>query len=258
MYSCAHSRWRLLLLCAALITVTSCATRPRPVSSPDAVETEIAAPSSMAIDALSPVEAGFYRVNAGDTLVSIAKSFGRDLASVARWNNMAMTDAVSAGQLLRVAPPPGGGSKSAPGAPGSSAASAKPNTASASPAEATCFKWPVPGPVGAKFVADQSKGVELRGRVGEPVKAAEDGRVVYAGGRIKAYGRLIIIKHDGHFVTAYGNNRKLLVAEGAVVKQGQTIAEMGADANGNASLKFEVRKDGKPVDPLAYLPKRPG
>ncbi|WP_297353646.1 peptidoglycan DD-metalloendopeptidase family protein [Paraburkholderia sp.] len=250
MYSCAQSRWRLLLLCAALITVTGCATRPRPVSSPDAVETEAHASSSTAIDALLPVEAGFYRVNAGDTLVSIAKSFGRDLASVALWNNMAATDAVSAGQLLRVAPPPSVGSKSAPGA--------KPNTASGSPAEVARFKWPVSGPVSAKFVADRSKGVDLGGRVGDPVRAAGDGRVVYAGARIKAYGRLIVIKHDGHFVTAYGSNSKLLVAEGAVVKQGQTIAEMGADANGNASLKFEVRKDGKPVDPLAYLPNSPG
>ncbi|WP_144150858.1 peptidoglycan DD-metalloendopeptidase family protein [Paraburkholderia sp. BCC1885] len=265
MYSCAQARWRLSLLCVALITFAGCANRPQPVSSPEVVQTETGAASSTAADVPAPlVEAGFYRVNAGDTLTSIAKSFGRAPASVARWNNMSVTDVISVGQVLRVAPPAATSAKSALGEAGkSAAASAKPGGASASASsasagEAARFKWPVAGPVSTKFVAGRSKGINLGGRVGDPVKAAEGGRVVYAGGRIKAYGHLIVIKHDGHFVTAYGNNRKLLVAEGAVVKQGQTIAEMGAGSDGDASLRFEVHKDGKPVDPLDYLPKRPG
>jgi lipoprotein NlpD len=185
-------------------------------------------------------------------------------------DTMSTTDAVSAGQVLRVAPPESAAPKSVPVPTGKAAAptakpaaNAKLGPASASapaPAsvEASRFKWPVPGPITAKFVTGRSKGVELGGRVGEQVKAAEGGRVVYAGARIKPYRRLIVIKHDGHFVTAYGNIRKLLVEEGTVVTQGQSIAEMGADANGSGSLKFEVRKDGKPVDPSVYLPKRPG
>jgi lipoprotein NlpD len=255
MYLCTQSRRRLLLLCAALAMFTGCVSTSRPVASLEAAA-PIASSASTATDAPPLVEAGSYRVNAGDTLVSIAKSFGRAPASVARWNKMSVTDAVSAGQVLRVAPPTGAASKPTVSGASKPAAVAKPSPASAS-VETTRFKWPVPGPVETKFVTGRTKGVELGGRVGEPVKAAEGGRVVYAGARVKAYGRLIVIKHDGHFVTAYGNIRKLLVDEGAVVTQGQTIAEMGVDSSGNGSLKFEVRKDGKPVDPLAYLPKRP-
>jgi lipoprotein NlpD len=270
MYPCAPSRWRLLLLCATLTTLTGCVSAHRPAASNEATAAQ-ASSASTAADALVPVEAGFYRVNAGDTLVSIAKSFGRAPTAVARWNKMSATDAISAGQILRVAPPESVAPKSVAVPTAKPAASAKlgaapapapaPASASASAsasAEASRFKWPVPGPVTAKFVTGRSNGVELGGRVGEPVKAAAGGRVVYAGARVKPYGRLIVIKHDGHFVTAYGNIRKLLVEEGTVVTQGQTIAEMGADASGNGSLKFEVRKDGKPVDPSIYSPKRPG
>ena len=258
MYPCAPSRWRLLLLCAALTTLTGCVSVHRPVASNAATAAQ-ASSASTAADALVPVEAGFYRVNAGDTLVSIAKSFGRAPTAVARWNKMSTTDAVSAGLVLRVAPPESAAPKSVPVPTAKPAANAKLSpTPAPAQAEASRFKWPVPGPITAKFFTGRSKGVELGGRVGEQVKAAEGGRVVYAGARIKPYGRLIVIKHDGHFVTAYGNIRKLLVEEGTVVTQGQSIAEMGADANGSGSLKFEVRKDGKPVDPSVYLPKRPG
>jgi lipoprotein NlpD len=264
MYLRAQSRWRLLLLCATLTPFTGCVSTHRPVASDEAATSSAVSMPSIAsapLEAEAPlplaVEAGSYRVNAGDTLDSIAKSFGRAPASVARWNKMSVTDAVSVGQVLRVAPPASGASKPAVGAVSKPATAAKPSAASTA-VETSRFKWPAPGPVNAKFATGRSKGVELGGRLGEPVKAAEGGRVVYAGARIKAYGRLIVIKHDSHFVTAYGNNRKLLVTEGAIVTHGQTIAEMGADTSGNASLKFEVRKDGKPVDPLAYLPKRPG
>lgn len=89
------------------------------------------------------------------------------------------------------------------------------------------------------------------------MRAAASGRVVYAGGGIAAYGLLIIIKHDSHLLTAYANNRALLVKDGALVKKGQAIAELSSDSHGDASLHFEVRDGGKPVDPLLYLPKRP-
>jgi lipoprotein NlpD len=258
MCPCAPSCWRLLLLCATLTTLAGCVSTHRAVASNEATAAQ-ASSASTAADALVPVEAGFYRASAGDTLVSIAKSFRRAPAAVARWNKMSTSDAVSVGQVLRVAPPERAAAKSPAAPTAKPAASAKANPASASAsAEASRFKWPVAGPVTAKFLTGRSNGVELGGRVGEPVKAAAGGRVVYAGTRIKPYGRLIVIKHDGHFVTVYGTIRKLLVEEGTVVTQGQTIAEMGADASGSGSLKFEVRKDGKPVDPSIYLPKRPG
>lgn len=249
MYSCGHSRSRLWLLCATLATLTACvSTPPRPVTS-----SGLDGGRPLSLDALSPVDAGYYRVNPGDTLTGIASAYGHTPVAVARWNEMSVTDPVAVGQVLRVAPPAGAASKAV--------ASAKPNPAMASATvalspETRRLKWPVPGPVNTKFVAG-SKGIELGGHVGAPVKAADAGRVVYAGETIKAYGRLVIIKHDDHFVTAYGNNARLLVKDGAVITQGQTIAAMGADANGNGSLKFEVRKDGKPVDPLTYLPRRP-
>jgi lipoprotein NlpD len=256
MYLCAQSCRRLVLLCAVLTMLSGCASAPRPVASAEAAAPDVAASSTVPGVPL-PVEAGFYRVNEGDTLERIAKSFGRTPASVARWNKMPVTGPVSVGQVLRVAPPVSAESQPAAVAPLRPAASAKPGQVSAT-SETARFKWPVPGPVNVKFAAGRSKGIELGGRAGEPVRAAEGGKVVYVGASVKAYGRLIVIKHDGHFVTAYGNNRKLLVKEGAVVTQGQTIAEMGTDKGGSAVLKFEVRKDGKPVDPLTYLPKRAG
>jgi lipoprotein NlpD len=116
--------------------------------------------------------------------------------------------------------------------------------------------WPVDGALRAPFVAGKSKGIVIAARDGEKVKAAANGTVVYAGGGIKAYGKLIIIKHDAHLLTAYGHNRALLVKEGTLVRKGQAIAEASADAAQEAYVHFELRDDGKPVDPLNYLPKR--
>ena len=96
----------------------------------------------------------------------------------------------------------------------------------------------------------------IGGKPSEPVKAAATGRVVYAGTGMEAYGPLIIIKHDATIITAYGHNRVLLVREGDAVTQGQTIAEMGAGTNGSGSLQFEVRSNGKPVDPHGWFASR--
>ena len=235
--------YRLLLLCSVVTTLAGCAAMASHKPTPGVAETPV-----VTAEAPDEVAAGFYRVKPRETLSGIANAFGRAPAQIARWNNLSITDAVTAGQVLRVAPPAEASSKPV--------ARAK---ASPPPAPLTTqtarFAWPVSGPVKAKFSGVRSTGIEIGGRAGEPVKAAESGRVVFVGERIKAYGRLIIIRHDAQFVTAYANNRRVLVAEGAVVTQGQTIAEMGVDASGNASLKFEVRKDGKPVDPLTYLSK---
>lgn len=233
---------RFLLLCAAVAASDGCTT----TASHNAPSPVVEVPA-VAAEAPAEVAAGFYRVKSGETLSGIAKEFGRAPAQVARWNNLAITDSVIAGQVLRVAPSAEVSSKVA------AHAKASPAPAPVS-AQAARFAWPVSGPIKTKFSGVLSKGIEIGGRAGEPVKAAEGGRVVFVGERVKAYGRLIVVKHDAHFVTVYANNRKLLVAEGAVVTRGQTIAEMGVDPGGNMSLTFEVRKDGKPVDPLAYLP----
>ena len=108
----------------------------------------------------------------------------------------------------------------------------------------------------ASFDEGKNKGVAISGKLGDPVVAAADGRVVYAGAGLRGYGNLVILKHNNTFLTAYAHNQALLVREDQVVKQGQRIAEMGSSDADRVKLHFEVRRSGKPVDPLSYLPKR--
>jgi lipoprotein NlpD len=120
------------------------------------------------------------------------------------------------------------------------------------------WRWPASGNVVGTFVGgDQTKqGVDIAGNEGDPVFATADGEVVYSGNGLIGYGELIIIKHNSNFLSAYGHNRKRLVREGEKVKAGQKIAEMGATAAARNELHFEIRKNGKPVNPLEYLPVR--
>jgi len=190
------------------------------------------------------VAAGYYRVNPGDTLPGIAAAYGQRPQDLARWNGLQPNASVTVGQVLRVAPPPAGVAPPAPGAGGV--------------AQQGTLMWPLRGPVLKSFVPGGSKGIVIGGRLGDPVKAAAAGRVVYAGTGIEAYGPLIIIKHSDTLITAYGQNSTLLVKEGDAVTQGQVIGEVGADSRGVASIQFEVRQDGHPVDPLTWLPKSGG
>jgi lipoprotein NlpD len=101
-----------------------------------------------------------------------------------------------------------------------------------------------------------NKGLDFGGRVGDPVLAAGDGKVVYAGAGLRGYGELVIVKHNATFLSAYAHNRRILVKEGQQVTRGQKIAEMGNTDSDAVKLHFEIRKQGKPIDPLLYLPKR--
>jgi lipoprotein NlpD len=197
--------------------------------------------------ATGPVAAGYYRVNPGDTLPGIAAAYGQRPQDLARWNGLTPNASVTVGQVLRVAPPPAVAGSSAPGAPGVPGAGTV--------AQQGALMWPLRGPVLKPFVPGSTKGIVIGGRIGDPVKAAAAGRVVYAGSGIEAYGPLIIIKHSDSLITAYGQNSTLLVKEGDAVAQGQTIGEVGADSRGVGSIQFEVRQDGHPVDPLIWLPK---
>jgi lipoprotein NlpD len=120
------------------------------------------------------------------------------------------------------------------------------------------WRWPSNGKVVGTYVSgDQIRqGIDIAGNAGDPVMAAADGEVVYSGNGLLGYGELIIIKHNASFLSAYGHNRKRLVQEGGKVKAGQQIAEMGSSASSREELHFEIRKNGKPVNPLDYLPVR--
>jgi lipoprotein NlpD len=123
---------------------------------------------------------------------------------------------------------------------------------------ATGWAWPAEGAVIGRYSSNSSlnKGIDIAGDLGQPVLAASDGTVVYAGSGLRGYGELLIIKHSDTYVSAYGHNRRLLVREGQKVKAGQVIAEMGSTGTDRVKLHFEIRRNGKPVNPLSYLPAR--
>jgi lipoprotein NlpD len=135
----------------------------------------------------------------------------------------------------------------------------KPETPAASAAgggEDVPWLWPTSGKVVAPYSESGNKGLDIAGKAGDSILAAGDGKVVYAGAGLRGYGELVIVKHNATFLSAYAHNRKILVKEGQMVSRGQKIAEMGNTDSDSVKLHFEIRKQGKPVDPLLYLPKR--
>jgi len=118
------------------------------------------------------------------------------------------------------------------------------------------FAWPANGQVIGSFDEVKNKGLDIAGQAGDPVLAAADGQVVYAGSGLRGYGNLIILKHNNTFLTAYAHNQTLLVKEDQTVRKGQRIAEMGKTDAERVKLHFEIRRQGKPVDPARFLPAR--
>jgi lipoprotein NlpD len=162
------------------------------------------------------------------------------------------------------AAPPGNGAAPAP--TGASAAAATPATPAPAPVtppsaaqegeDGVVWSWPAAGPVASAFEENKTKGLAIAGRAGDPVLAAADGRVVYAGSGLRGYGNLVIVKHNNLFLSAYAHNQTLLVKEDQVVRRGQRIAEMGSTDAERVQLHFEIRRQGKPVDPARLLPPR--
>ena len=124
------------------------------------------------------------------------------------------------------------------------------------PEDAPAFVWPAQGQVATGFDESRNKGLDIIGKAGDPVLAAADGRVVYAGSGLRGYGNLIIVKHNNTYLTAYAHNQALLVKEDQEVQRGQKIAEMGNSDADQVKLHFEIRRQGKPVDPARLLPNR--
>ncbi|MCZ8251803.1 MAG: peptidoglycan DD-metalloendopeptidase family protein [Hylemonella sp.] len=228
---------------------------------------------------------GYYTVKPGETLIRIGLETGQNWKDIAAWNNLEQPNQISVGQVLRVLPPTAALTAAAAGTPdgngvvtrpigsgsvaatqvqpGQTSTAARPAAAPAAAAtpepaneSGLSWIWPVPGPVIAGFDEVKNKGLDLGGTAGEPVLAAADGRVVYVGAGLRGYGNLIILKHNNVYLTAYAHNKTLLVKEDQAVRRGQKIAEMGNSDADRVKLHFEVRRQGKPVDPTKYLPPR--
>ncbi len=218
---------------------------------------------------------GHYTVQRGDTLVRIALDHGQNWRDLARWNGIDNPNLIEVGEVLRVTPPAEGVVARPIGAPvvqaqplppqagrpapaAAPAAAPPPAAASAPPASADdlVWAWPAQGQTVGVFDEAKNKGIDIAGKAGDAVLAAADGRVVYAGSGLRGYGNLIILKHNNTYLTAYAHNQSLLVKEDQTVRQGQKIAEMGSTDADRVKLHFEIRRQGKPVDPARYLPQR--
>ncbi|MGC9455985.1 MAG: peptidoglycan DD-metalloendopeptidase family protein [Halothiobacillaceae bacterium] len=209
-------------------------------------------------------------VRRGDTLYSIAVANNTDYRALARWNGIRDPSRIYVGQRIRLTPP---ASATRPSAEPTPAKRPEPKPATASkpqpdpsprpepkPASTGPFawQWPADGKVTRRFSSSAPvlRGIDISGKTGDPVRAAGAGEVVYAGDGLPGYGNLLIVKHDPRHLSAYAFNRKLMVAEGERVRAGQQIATMGRDGSNPPALHFQIRLDGKPVDPMRFLPPR--
>ena len=254
---------------------------PAPVVS-RSVDTEEKPAEAYYIKRDSLVDERFYIVEKGETLYGIALAFGQNWRDIAAWNDLNDPNMIKQGQRLRVLPL--NNSKSAVPIPLRATGVKPPNNrveieqntdkneqvvgenqnlsdnlaleGEESITNALGWAWPANGQVIEKFTDSNSKGISIAGLAGEDIYAVSDGKVVYSGNGLRGYGNLIIVKHAGEFITAYAHNKSIFVKEGEDVSKGQKIAEMGMSETNRPKLLFEVRKGGKPLDPLKYLPQR--
>lgn len=198
---------------------------------------------------------GYYEVQAGDNLFRIGRNHGRSVAELARWNGLTDPYIIEVGDVLRVSPAIGSNPSASNGSGTNSTPVVVPNSPSTADLSVQ-WTWPASGPILQGFDPAKNKGVDIAGKAGDPVLAAGDGNVVYAGSALRGYGNLVIIKHNASFVSAYAHNQSLLVKDGQSVKRGQKIAEMGQSEADRVKLHFEIRKNNTPIDPMQYLPSR--
>lgn len=240
-------------------------------------------PAAAAVQSLE--KQSTYRVQRGETLYSIAFRYGLDFRKVAAANQIPAPYTIYPGQTIlmregalpaRPARPEAAprAPQSAPSvarpepaqsqtvalpplakAPAPAASVLKPPTAQYTGAPVKAWRWPARGKVTRGYSASVHKGIDISGRRGDPVVAVSSGKVVYAGAGIVGFGELLIIKHNELYLSAYGHNDRLLVSEGQVVTAGEKIAEMGSSGTDSVKLHFEIRKEGKPIDPQRLLPR---
>jgi lipoprotein NlpD len=293
MYKMQYSL-RMPAALATLLLVVGCAspTHQAPVEDRGRVGTGLNA-SRLPSGVENAGKPGYYTIKPGDTLIRIALESGQNWRDIAAWNGLDNPNLIEVGQVVRVVPLPGESTtpttppapvvaakpvaapkvesrslEAKPAATSASAASAAKSAAStpapvptpaatpAADADEPNWQWPAAGPVLGNFEEGKRKGLVLGGKAGDPVFAAADGRVVYAGSSLRGYGNLVIVKHNAQYLTAYAHNQTLLVKEDQVVRKGQKIAEMGSTDADRVQLHFEIRKQGKPIDPTKSLPSR--
>ena len=215
----------------------------------------------------------YHIVQRGDSLYSVSWSYGYNYKDVARWNGLQSPYELMPGQRIRFAPSAGvkatapakavaaGIAAPAPAAPVAPVVRMPPRATAPAQAKNTgamTWQWPADGNIIGRFDANDplKKGLNIGGKLGQPVRAAGAGKVVYSGSGLIGYGKLIILKHNETLLSAYAHNKDLLVTEGEVVEMGKQIATMGSSGANVVMLHFEIRRDGVPVDPIEYLPGR--
>ncbi|MCF6203898.1 MAG: peptidoglycan DD-metalloendopeptidase family protein [Methylococcaceae bacterium] len=217
----------------------------------------------------------YYIVKRGDTLYSISSRFKLSYQQLAVFNKIPPPYILKIGQRIRLNKSKKGSNKQLVRRNASVTLSKKRDSSqnlsrverSSSQIKSTnsndnkkvlkfVWQWPVIGKVIKNFSQTGNTGIDINGKAGQKVRSSASGKVVYSGSGLKTYGNLIIIKHNYLYLSAYANNSKLFVEEGQDVKKGQVIAEMGGVGLKKALLHFEIRKNGTPVDPFKYLPKK--
>jgi lipoprotein NlpD len=203
--------------------------------------------------ASQPERPATYTVKRGDTLYAIAWRHQLYWEDLARWNGIGRGHVIHVGQVLKLYPSRGSQASSRP-APSSPARQTTP-APSAPPVQ---WQWPVTGGTATLTTRPNGgQGLTVSGQLGEDIRAAAAGNVVYTGSGLLGYGQLVILKHNATYLSAYGHTKSVSVREGDAVIAGQRIATMGAGPNGDAMLYFEIRINGTPGNPLTFLPTRP-
>ena len=283
---------RSVLIASFVLILNACSTMrssPAPVEDKKGVNSQgiwmsvgmakIGASSASALGAENAGKPGYYTVKQGDTLIRIGLDQGQNWRDIVKWNNLDNPNNIEVGQVLRVQAPNSNASTNASATDNNAvlvrpvASASQPSNATSTPApgpntaqtnkpliseaaDEIVFSWPANGALNAYFDEIKNKGIDIVGKAGEPVLAAADGKVVYAGSGLRGYGNLIILKHNNTYLSAYAHNQTLLVKEDQSIKRGQKIAEMGNTDSDQVKLHFEVRKQGKPIDPVKMLPPR--
>ena len=282
-------RFSMAALAAAAMLMVGCGSRPLGLAPVEDRGKGAAKPSVVSVvSVVAPVakvdvkpppglentgKPGYYAVKPGDTLIRIGLDAGQSFRDIARWNNLENPNLIEVGQVLRILPPNSdnplvvtrpvvSGTANSTTASATAALPARAASAPASSPQPAAIEddmgwiWPAQGKLIAGFDELKNKGFDIDGRSGDAILASADGRVVYAGASLRGYGNLIILKHNNTYLTAYAHNQTLMVIEDQIVKKGQKIAEMGNSDADRVKLHFEIRRQGKPVDPAKYLPAR--